>query len=376
MGTRVDLIGWGGDGMGIVNALVGLVARHEDLWSAYRATSEVSRINSPHRPLVVGTAPDSGGGVLVSEETDRLLSEALMLARATGASFNPLVGPLVAAWDVAAMRAAYVAGAPLPPAPAPGLVEAALEASSPELLTRVGERRWLLRDPGAAERAALSERPLRAPREGTRPLRAPREGTRPLRAPREGTRPLRAPREGTRPSPRLDLGGIAKGYTADACRDLAVELGASGVLVSVGSSSIAVHGTRADSSPWRVGMRDPNGGEASVGGVVELPADGMASLSTSGDNLGPLGARRAQMPPGAPSRARDHHIIDPRTGEPARSGVRQVSVVASCGVLAEALSTALLVDPSLEVGDVVARWSRASGLPASARVVGLERAMQ
>ena len=355
MGTRVDLIGWGGDGMGIVNALVGLVARHEDLWSAYRATSEVSRINSPHRPLVVGTAPDSGGGVLVSEETDRLLSEALMLARATGASFNPLVGPLVAAWDVAAMRAAYVAGAPLPPAPAPGLVEAALEASSPELLTRVGERRWLLRDPGAAERAALSARPLQAHREGTRPLRAPREGT--------------------RPSPRLDLGGIAKGYTADACRDLAVELGASGVLVSVGTSSIAVHGTRADSSPWRVGMRDPNGGEASVGGVVELPADGMASLSTSGDNLGPLGAGRAQMPPGAPSRARDHHIIDPRTGEPARSGVRQVSVVASCGVLAEALSTALLVDPSLDVGDVVALWSRASGLPASARVVGLELAV-
>ena len=288
-----------------------------------------------------------------------------MLASATGESFNPLVGPLVAAWDVAAMRAAYVAGAPLPPAPAPGLVEAALEASSPELLTRVGERRWLLRDPGAAERAALS----------TRPLQVPREGTRPLRAPREGTRPLRAPREGTRPSPRLDLGGIAKGYTADACRDLAVELGASGVLVSVGSSSIAVHGTRADSSPWRVGMRDPNGGEASVGGVVELPADGMASLSTSGDNLGPLGARRAQMPPGAPSRARDHHIIDPRTGEPARSGVRQVSVVASCGVLAEALSTALLVDPSLDVGDVVARWSCASGLPASARVVGLELAV-
>ena len=376
MGTRVDLIGWGGDGMGIVNALVGLVARHEDLWSAYRATSEVSRINSPHRSSVVGVAPDPGGGVLVSEETDRLLSEALMLASATGASFNPLVGPLVAAWDVAAMRAAYVAGAPLPPAPAPGLVEAALEASSPELLTRVGERRWLLRDPGVAERAALSARPLQAHREGTRPLQAPREGTRPLRAPREGTRPLRAPREGTRPSPRLDLGGIAKGYTADACRDLAVELGASGVLVSVGSSSIAVYGTRADSSPWRVGMRDPNGGEASVGGVVELPADGMASLSTSGDNLGPLGARRAQMPPGAPSRARDHHIIDPRTGEPARSGVRQVSVVASCGVLAEALSTALLVDPSLEVGDVVARWSRASGLPASARVVGLERAMQ
>ena len=341
MGTRVDLIGWGGDGMGIVDACVRLVARHEDLWSAYRPTSEVSRINSSHCRSSIACDPGSSDGVLVSEETDRLLQDALVLAGVTGASFNPLIGPLVAAWDVKAMRAAYAAGAPLPPAPAPGLVEAALRASSPDLLARVGERRWLLRDPGAPEQGALPARPVQAPREGARPL------------------------------PRLDLGGIAKGYTADACRDLAVELGASGVLVSVGTSSVAAYGTRADSSPWRVGMRDPDGRETSVCGVIELPEDGMASLSTSGDNLGPLGMVRAPMPPGAPTRLRDHHIIDPRTGEPSRSGIRQVSVVASHGVIAEALSTALLVDPACPVDAVARAWARARGLRASARIAGL-----
>ena len=46
MGTRVDIIGWGGNGMAIVNAIVEVVARHEDLWSVFRVSSEVSRLNA------------------------------------------------------------------------------------------------------------------------------------------------------------------------------------------------------------------------------------------------------------------------------------------------------------------------------------------
>ena len=409
MGTRVDIIGWGGDGMATVNAIVEVVARHEDLWSVFRVSSEVSRLNAVGVSAGggdgvsrdVAESAEAGPGLVVSEDTDRLLRGALALAEATGGAFNPMIGPLVAAWDIKAMRAAYVAGRPLSPAPSGCVVEAALRASSWGLLSRVGERRWAVGVP--AESVGGAEVP----------------------------------------SPRLDLGGIAKGYTADACRDLAVSMGARGVLVSVGTSSVSVSGTRADGSPWRAGLRDPHGAASSVAGIVELPADGMASLSTSGDNLGPLGDTRAvcagpvagpaagrvlvraadlraretlretsargkesqlgfgcaslssdeggskpsnaHMPvlahaaadsdvPSQAARLLDHHIIDPRTGYPARSGVRQVSVVASSGVLAEALSTALLVDPSIDVSDVAARWARATGAPASAKVVGLVRA--
>lgn len=370
MGTRVDIIGWGGDGMAIVNAVVGVVARHEDMWSVYRPSSEVSRLNAAVREAARGSgvsrcgadSAQGGPGLVVSEETDRLLRDALALAEATGGAFNPLIGSLVAAWDVKGMRAAYVAGAPLPPAPCGHVVEAALRASSWGLLSRVGERRWAMGIPGESVAGADA------------------------------------------PSPRLDLGGIAKGYTADACRDLAVAMGARGVLVSVGTSSVSVFGTRADGSSWRAGLRDPHGAPTSVAGVVELPVGGLASLSTSGDNLGPLGGvcadpvagcaaeRAAGGAAGAVSDRRvretsretsrlggrllDHHIIDPRTGYPAHAGVRQVSVVASSGVLAEALSTALLVDPSLDVSHVVARWARVTGAPASAKVVGLVRAAQ
>ena len=375
MGTRVDLIGWGGNGMAIVNAIVEVVARHEDLWSVFRVSSEVSRLNAAVVSAGGGEgvsrhlaeSAEASAGLVVSEDTDRLLRGALALAEATGGAFNPMIGPLVAAWDVKAMRAAYVAGAPLPPAPSSRVVEAALRASSWGLLSRVGERRWAVGVPAESVGGVDA------------------------------------------PSPRLDLGGIAKGYTADACRDLAVSMGARGVLVSVGTSSVSVSGTRADGSPWRAGLRDPHGAPTAIAGVVELPADGMASLSTSGDNLGPLGDARAlcagpvservsecaaervseraaeraadlraretsRETPGGGGRIFDHHIIDPRTGYPARSGVRQVSVVASSGVLAEALSTALLVDPSLDVDAVVAAWSRATGAPASAKVAGLVRA--
>ena len=361
MGTRVDIIGWGGDGMAIVNAVVGVVARHEDMWSVFRPSSEVSRLNDAVASTGGGggasrcgaDSAQAGPGLVVSEETDCLLRDALALAEATGGAFNPLIGPLVAAWDVKAMRAAYVAGGPLPPAPAADAVEAALRASSWGLLSRVGERRWAMGVPGESAGGVDA------------------------------------------PSPSLDLGGIAKGYTADACRDLAVAMGACGVLVSVGTSSVSVFGTRADGTSWRAGLRDPQGGPTSVAGIVELPAGGMASLSTSGDNLGPLGVLAPEVvgrAAGSASdhRARetsretsvgdgrvfDHHIIDPRTGYPAHAGVRQVSVVASSGVLAEALSTALLVDPSIDVPDVVARWARETGTPASAKVVGLVRAAQ
>ena len=524
MGTRVDIIGWGGDGMSIVNAVVEVVARHEDMWSVFRPTSEISRLNAsfddahldetplPARAFsdvidnvsssptripaahadvgentnVADTAVDcpppshdgdaraqAGPGLVVSEETDRLLRCSLVLAEATGGAFNPLIGPLVAAWDVKSMRAAYVAGSPMPPAPDTTAIQAAMTASSLECLTRIGERRWALRAPIADvdpareggtglflrhPRAARARADSEARSVDTRHEQDDRVSSRVFGSAIDSdTGASTAPSSPTSSDklsrPRVDLGGIAKGYTADACRDLAVSLGARGVLVSVGTSSVSVYGTRSDGTPWRAGMRDPNGSPTRVADVVELPADGMASLSSSGDNLGPLGGlvRRGDRDggggesagvdtAGAPapeasvesapasrvvgdapttseaagsgitafaaprepslaaltdglvfaSGAREtlretsergtrlltHHIIDPRTGYSARSGVRQVSVVATSGVLAEALSTALLVDPSIDVADVAARWSRESGTPASARVVSLVGAAQ
>lgn len=135
----------------------------------------------------------------------------------------------------------------------------------------------------------------------------------------------------------LDLGGIAKGYAVGQILSLYRERGVTGGIVSC-SSSVGVTGTKADGSLYRVGIRDP-GTEEGLLGTLALTD---ALLSTSGDY------ERFFLADGV----RYHHILDPETGYPARTGLRSVTVVASLkgqeelslvGARTDALSTALFV---------------------------------
>jgi len=196
-------------------------------------------------------------------------------ARATGGAYDPVLGTLVELWDVSArVGADDPAGLPLPD---PERVAGAVTRCGAHLLDRDERGRYRL-SAGAS----------------------------------------------------VDLGGIAKGYTADRVRDLCAARGAHAALVSIGSSSIAVLGERPGGGPWRVGLRDVDGGPADRVGAVSLP-DG--SLSTSGDY------ERSVEQDGR----RVHHVLDPRTGRPSESDLRAVTVLAADGAVAEAWSTAMLV---------------------------------
>jgi thiamine biosynthesis lipoprotein ApbE len=175
-----------------------------------------------------------------------------------------------------------------------------------------------------------------------------------------GVQPGRGEAWRCRPGVPLDLGGIAKGYAADAVRELCAASGASGALISLGTSSIAVHGRPAPEdglapAPWRIGLRAPGYGPDRVFGSVALTA---GALSTSGDYLRsddparpPAPARPLPGRPDARSRAqvpgdgnnRHRPIVDPRTGLLAASGVLSATVMATDGMVAEALSTAGVV---------------------------------
>lgn len=127
----------------------------------------------------------------------------------------------------------------------------------------------------------------------------------------------------------VDLGGIAKGYAADEVKRLLTEGGVPSALIDLGGNIVAV-GSRPDGEPWQVGIQNP----ASVRGeYIGTLAVTDKTVVTSGSN--------EQFFVKAGSRY--HHILDPRTGRPAQSGLLSVTVVGISSVAADALTTAAFV---------------------------------
>ncbi len=125
---------------------------------------------------------------------------------------------------------------------------------------------------------------------------------------------------------RLDLGGIAKGWAADrAARRLAKRGPA---LVDAGGD-IAVSGLRAGGERWPVAVDDP----AQPGQQLALLMLARGAVATSGRDY-----RRWRH-----GGVWAHHILDPRTGEPARTDVLSATVVAPTAVEAEVAAKAALI---------------------------------
>jgi len=125
----------------------------------------------------------------------------------------------------------------------------------------------------------------------------------------------------------VGLGGIVKGYALDRGASLLLERGYRDLMIVAGGQ-VWVEGRR-DGRPWRVGIRDPRGGPEDFFALLEVSD---TSVSTSGDYESYF----------IKDGVRYHHILDPRTGRPAR-GLRSATVITPEGILADALSTALMV---------------------------------
>jgi thiamine biosynthesis lipoprotein len=140
----------------------------------------------------------------------------------------------------------------------------------------------------------------------------------------------------------FDLDGVGKGWIAD--RALALLGDYPSAMVDADGDVAMLF---ADGSPWQVAIADPRQQGADLA-LLRVPArwrlHGMG-ISTSGTSV-----HRWEHPEGV-----RHHLIDPRTGGPARTDVIQATVVAESALVAEALAKSSVILGSADGLDLLER---------------------
>ncbi len=131
----------------------------------------------------------------------------------------------------------------------------------------------------------------------------------------------------TLPGMRLDVGGIGKGFAADRAVAVMQAEGATGGIVAL-SGDIKTFGRMPDGKPFLLGIQHPRQ-EGALLARVELQDE---AISTAGDY------EQVFEQDGN----RYHHILDPRTLQPAR-GCQSVTVIAKEGIVADGLDTGIFV---------------------------------
>ncbi len=127
----------------------------------------------------------------------------------------------------------------------------------------------------------------------------------------------------------LDLGGIGKGYAADEAKKIYMKMGARAAFVNLGGN-VQVLGEKIGREPWNIGLQHPREERGVNIAVLNVRN---RSVVTSGDY------EKYFMADGT----RYHHIVDPGSGYPAKSGLMSATVLTESSMDADALSTAAFV---------------------------------
>lgn len=128
---------------------------------------------------------------------------------------------------------------------------------------------------------------------------------------------------------KVDLGAVGKGYACDLVYEYLSKTDIEGAVVSVGGSILAYGKRNGLSDKWRVAVKHPREENAFLGTI--LLDEGFVSTSGDYERYFEKDGRRY------------HHIIDAKTGYPAKSDLISVTVICKNGALSDALSTACFI---------------------------------
>lgn len=127
----------------------------------------------------------------------------------------------------------------------------------------------------------------------------------------------------------IDLGGIAKGYAGDEAISIYKKYGIKSAYINLGGN-VVVLGNKPDGTKWKIGVQNPRAANGAYIGILSISDK---AIVTSGDY-----ERFFEK-----DNKRYHHILDPKTGYPADSGLIGISIIADKSIDADALSTSAFV---------------------------------
>jgi len=154
----------------------------------------------------------------------------------------------------------------------------------------------------------------------------------------------RVGRDGLTIARPIDLGGIGKGLTLRWATDRLRQLGVRDFLLEAGGDLMA-GGRGPDGAAWQLGVEDPAGGDDLA---VIAVSDQAVATSSIGVHRWALDGRLV------------HHLLDPRTGEPADGGLVAVTVAGPDPAWAEVWSKVLFLGGQ----EAIAGEARSRGLAA------------
>ena len=237
----------------------------DEIFQRLRQIEDRMSANKDGTEIAAVNASAGGKAVKVSEDTFFVISQAVEYASLAGGAFDPTVGPLVKLWNIG-NEGAHV--------PQKKDIASALKL--------IDYRKVELDQKAFTVRLAA-------------------------------------------PGMKLDLGAIAKGYSADEVAKILDKYKVKSAIVDLGGN-VLVYGRKKDGTAWRVGVQDPRSDRGEFIGLVSGYEE---TVVTSGIY------ERYFIQDGK----RYHHILDTKTGFPVDNGLVSVSIIAGSSIRADALST-------------------------------------
>ena len=248
---------------------------YNEIFSRLHEIENLMSVNIPSSDISRINAAAGIEPVYVHEDTFRVIERAVYFARLTGGAFDPTVGALVSLWDIGGANQRV--------------------PSQEEIDKVLPLVNWRGIELNAGERSVFLARTGMA----------------------------------------LDMGAIAKGFAADEISVILISNKIDRAIIDLGGD-IITHGTRADRSPWRIGIQYPFEGRGTTIGFIQVREKTVVTSGIYKQFFEVDGIRY-------------HHLFTPsqgfpgKPGFPAQTGLLSVTLITDVSMDADALSTAIFV---------------------------------